>query len=77
MLLLGAPLGHLLLGAPAVRFFPSVAAQVYPKHAETIRYLLAVIAAIGLAIADRVEVHGGSGECGGRLGRGGVAGDGG
>jgi hypothetical protein len=49
ILILAAPLGH-LLPSGGFRFFPSVLHLVYPKPAEQIRYLLAIIFVLALGL---------------------------
>jgi hypothetical protein len=48
MLFAAAPLGRTLLPASKFHFFPSVLDVVHPKPAEQMRYLLAVVFAVGV-----------------------------
>src|SRR5205807_932178 len=46
LLVAAAPIAHVFLHPGSVRFFASLHSQVEPKGPETVRYLLAVLAAL-------------------------------
>ena len=50
MLLIGRPLGRLLVPTGGVHFFASALPEVHPKPTQEARYLLAVIFALGLGL---------------------------